>query len=159
MRENGRVVAIENDCLWVETIRQSTCNTCSAQKGCGHGMMNKIGNGRRHHIRVLLGERVATDFAIDDQVEISVPEQVLVSGALLVYLLPLVTLLAGASVIGQWWPGDFMAFIGALCGFAMGVGMVRIHAQFNRNNITMQPVLIGLAPATGYHAHQQLHPS
>lgn len=145
IKETGRVVAIDADCLWVETIRQSTCNSCSAQKGCGYGVMNKTLNVKRHHLRVLLGDCPATDFSIDDQVEISIPEQVLVTGALLVYLLPLITLLLGSLLVSQWWAGDLVAFLGALAGFILGLGIVKVHSQIYRNNRALQPILMGIA--------------
>ncbi len=142
--ESGRVVAIESDCLWVETIRQSTCNSCSAQKGCGHGMLNKMGGGRPHHLRVLLRDKLASDFAIGDEVDLSIAEQVLVSSALIVYLLPLISLLLGAMVASYGWPGsDLASFGGAIVGFITGFAMVKYHALASRNNLALQPVIIG----------------
>ncbi len=152
IKETGRVVAIEPDCLWVETIRQSTCNSCSAQKGCGHGMLNKVASGRRNHMRVLLRDQPASNFAIDDDVDISIPEQVLVTGAMLVYLLPLATLLLGTILASRFWQGDVPAFLGAVVGFIMGLGAVKYHAVINRDNQDLQPVVLskshndGIAP-------------
>ncbi|MGK0499124.1 MAG: sigma-E factor negative regulatory protein RseC [Oceanicoccus sp.] len=143
--ETGRVVAIEADGLWVETIRSSTCNSCSVQKGCGHSMLNKVGDGKRHHMRVMLGALAASDFTVDDEVKVCIPEQVLVSAALLVYLLPLLSLLAGASLISIWWSGDVAALLGAVMGFALGLGLVRLHAWRNRNNQSLQPWIMPAA--------------
>ena len=142
IKETGRVVAIEHDCLWVETIRQSTCNSCSAQKGCGHGMLNKVAPGRLNHMRVLLRDQPASHFAIDDQVDVSIPEQVLVTGAMLVYLLPLITLLLGTILASQVWQGDLPAFLGAVAGFIVGLGVVKYHATINHNNMDLQPVVL-----------------
>lgn len=142
IKEIGRVVAIESDCLWVETIRQSTCNSCSAQKGCGHGMLNKVAPGRLNHMRVLLRDQPAGNFAIDDEVDISIPEQVLVTGAMLVYLLPLITLLLGTILTSQLWQGDLPAFCGAVGGFITGLGVVKYHAAINHNNMDLQPVVL-----------------
>ena len=44
--ERGRVVAIEADAVWVETIRRSTCAGCSARSGCGHGVLARASGGR-----------------------------------------------------------------------------------------------------------------
>lgn len=142
IKETGRVVAIESGCLWVETIRQSTCNSCSAQKGCGHGMLNKVAPGRLNHMRVLLRDQPAGNFAIDDEVDISIPEQVLVTGAMLVYLLPLITLLLGTILTSQLWQGDLPAFLGAIGGFITGLGVVKYHAVINHNNMDLQPVVL-----------------
>ena len=142
LTEPGRVVAVESDSLWVETIRQSTCNSCSAQKGCGHGMLNKVGSGRRNHLRVLLQGQSAADFAVDDEVVISIPEQVLVSGALLVYLLPLALMLAGALLFSRFWQGDIAAVAGASLGFVLGFAVVKYHGWRNRDNRDLQPVVM-----------------
>lgn len=139
--ETGRVVAIEPDSLWVETIRRSTCNSCSAQKACGHGLMNKLDSGRQHHVRALLDGQSADSFKVDDEVEISIPEQVLVSGALVVYVLPLLSMLAGAVVTAEFLPGDVAAFAGSVVGFCIGLALVRYHAQLTRNHRQLQPLV------------------
>ena len=74
LTETGRVVAVDADGVWVETIRQSTCGSCAAQKGCGHGLMNRISDGHRSLIRALPGRLSAGDCQVDDQVRISMPE-------------------------------------------------------------------------------------
>ena len=75
--ETGRVVAIERDGRWVETIRQSTCGSCAARKGCGHGLLNRYAYGKRGYIKVLPGATGIVDCAVNDQVRISIPEEVL----------------------------------------------------------------------------------
>lgn len=159
INESGRVVAIEPDCLWVETIRQSSCGSCSAQKGCGHGILNQSSAGRRSHLRVLLRELPASDFSIDDEVDISIPERVLVMGALLVYILPLLTMLAAAMLVSQWWPGDVAAFIAAVLGFVMGLGLVKYHAVSHRNDLGLQPVVMAKHTNTTNIPVQQVHPA
>ena len=39
LTETGRVVAVDDDGLWVETVRRSTCNACGVRQGCGHGLL------------------------------------------------------------------------------------------------------------------------
>ena len=158
IKESGRVVAIESDCLWVETIRQSTCGSCSAQKGCGHGILNQVASGRRTHLRVLLRDLPASDFAIDDEVNISIPEQVLVMGALLVYLLPLLTMLAAATLVSQWWAGDVPTFIAAVLGFIAGIGLVKYHAVKHCDDPDLQPVVMAKRPEADVNSVQVLHP-
>jgi sigma-E factor negative regulatory protein RseC len=146
IKEFGRVVAVEADCLWVETVRKTTCNSCSVQKGCGHGLLNKYSAGRTHHVRALLGELPASDFAVDDQVELGIPEQLLVNGALLVYLMPLLCMLAGAMVISHWWPGDVAAFAGATVGLLVGFALLKYHSLKSRDNARFQPLVLAKKP-------------
>ena len=141
--EYGSVVAVESEYLWVETVRQSSCNSCSAQKACGHGLLNKRSGGQCHRIRVLLtAVQQRHSFAIGDEVDLAIPERALVQGALIVYLLPLFSLLAGAVLVSQWWPDDVAAAIGASLGFAVGIAGVRLHAAINRDNQDFQPAVL-----------------
>lgn len=142
--ETGRVVAVEPDGLWVETIRKSTCGTCAAQKGCGHGLLNRISDGKRGYIRVLPGSRGPADCNVDDQVRISIPEEVILRGSVIVYMLPLFCMLAGAAAAVAVLPGvqDVLAALGAAAGFALGFALVRWHAWRHRNDHSLQPTLL-----------------
>ena len=70
--ETGTVVSKNQDSLMVETIQQTTCDSCSAQKGCGHTALAKL-TGTKNEIRVLPGDfcigrevvRMA-DFVLDE---------------------------------------------------------------------------------------------
>ncbi|MCP4467270.1 MAG: SoxR reducing system RseC family protein, partial [Halieaceae bacterium] len=127
LTENGRVVAVEADGLWVETVRKSTCGACSAQKGCGHGILNRMTDGKRGYIRVLPGDQSIQDYRVDDEVRFSIPEEVILRGSLVAYLVPIVGLLLGASAASAGLPqmGDAGALLGAVGGFLVGLGFVR----------------------------------
>ena len=142
--ETGRVVAVEQDSLWVETIRQSTCGSCAARKGCGHGLLNRYADGRRGYIRVLPDDSGNMDCAVDDQVRISIPEEVILRGSLVVYILPLLCTLGGAllgaSLVDSG--SDLLTVLGAFAGFAVGFGLVRWHAARHRNDPSLQPTFL-----------------
>lgn len=144
--ESGRVVAVESDSLWVETIRRSTCGSCVAQKGCGHGLMNSIGAGRRSYVRVLPGKVSLQQCAVDDEVQIAIPEEVLLRGSCTVYLMPLCAMLLGAAGFAQLSPGgsDGLAAAGAVVGLALGMGAVRWHARRHRDDPRLQPTLVAV---------------
>ncbi len=146
LTESGRVVGIEPDGLWVETIRRSTCGSCAAQKGCGHGLLNRVSEGKRGYIRVLPGEHPIDHYRIDDQVQISIPEEVILRGSIIAYVLPLLTLLAGALAAVNWLPGseDLLAACGAVVGLALGYALVRWHGVRHRRDPAFQPVLRGV---------------
>jgi sigma-E factor negative regulatory protein RseC len=146
MLETGRVVAVESDGVWVETIRKTTCGSCAAQKGCGHGMMNRISEGRRSLIRALPGKVLPADCNVDDEVSISIPEEVILRGSLLVYILPLVAMLLGAWAGAAVLPlgEDAAGGLGAIIGFALGFALVRWHAHLHRNDRSLQPILVAV---------------
>ncbi|MBA6412541.1 SoxR reducing system RseC family protein [Parahaliea sp. F7430] len=147
--ESGEVVAVDADALWVETLRQSTCGTCSAQKGCGHGLLNRVGSGRRHYIRVLPGDIALQDCRIGDQVSFAIPESVILRGSLVVYVLPLLSML-GAAVLGAWLfsaQQDLAALLGAVMGFVLGAVVVRWHAARHQDDVSFQPTLVKRQPS------------
>ena len=144
LRETGRVVAVEASSVWVETIRKSTCGSCAANKGCGHGLLERYASGRRGLVRVLAGQRLApSDCRIDDQVIIEIPEEIVLRGSLVVYALPLLVLLAGAALPAlAGAPGDGPAMLGAAAGLAVGLALVRLHSWRHRNDRRLQPALL-----------------
>lgn len=150
--ETGRVVAVEADGVWVETIRKTTCGSCAVQKGCGHGMINRISEGRRSLIRALPGKLLPADCVVDDEVSISIPEEVILRGSLVVYIMPLLLMLLGATagaaltVANQ----DLGGAVGSIAGFALGFALVRWHARLHRDDSELQPVLVAVVAR---HAH------
>jgi len=155
--ETGRVVAVEaaGGALWVETIRQSTCGSCAANKGCGHGLLNRIADGRTGYVRVLSGRVAAGDCTIDDQVRISIPEQVILRGSLLVYMVPLLCMLGGAAFANGLLaaPSELTAAAGAAVGLLLGFALVRWHAWRHRQDRALQPTLLEVLPRTMTVAH------
>jgi len=144
LTETGRVVGIESDGIWIETIRRSTCGTCSAQKGCGHGLLNRISEGKRGYVRALPGDQSVGDYKVDDQVLISIPEEVILRGSFIAYILPLLSMLAGAMAATYFFTGqpDVLAVVGAAGGLAVGFALVRWHGIYHRQDPAFQPVLL-----------------
>ena len=100
LTETGRVVAIETDTVWVETIRTSTCGRCAARSGCGHGVLARA-TGAKGLIRVRATDALrASDCRIHDEVTIELPESAILQGSALMYLLPLLLGIAG-SMLGD----------------------------------------------------------
>lgn len=144
--ETAHVVAVESDSVWVETISRSTCGSCAAQAGCGHSLLSRIAAGRRNYIRAFSGPLDATDCSVDDHVRISIPEQVIVRGSLLVYMVPLILMLSGAALVSNLTASgaDILALVGAVLGFSFGVVLVRVHAWYHRSDKSLHPTLVEL---------------
>ncbi len=142
--ETGRVVAVESDAVWVETIRKTTCGSCAVQKGCGHGLLNRISEGRRSLIRALPGGISPQDCRVDDEVSISIPEEVILRGSMVVYILPLLLMLAGAALGSTMLSAnvDLGSALGAVIGIAAGFALVRLHAHRHRDDKNLQPTLV-----------------
>ncbi|MGD8176945.1 SoxR reducing system RseC family protein [Marinimicrobium sp. ARAG 43.8] len=139
--ETGRIVAVENEGLWVETIQRSTCGSCAAEKGCGQSLMSKL-LGHSSYLWVVLEGRDASDYRIGEEVSIGVPETVVVRGSLFVYLVPLLAMVAGSGLAQHLWGSDGLSAIGAVLGLVAGGALVRWRAYQTRYDRRLQPVLL-----------------
>lgn len=139
--ETGRIVAIEPDGLWVETIQRSTCGSCAAEKGCGQSLMARL-MGHTSYLWVLLEGRDSADYRLDQEIQIGVPETVVVKGSLFVYMTPLLGMLGGAGLAQHLWGSDGYSALGALVGLLAGGVLVRWRAHQTRYDRRLQPVLL-----------------
>ena len=139
IEEQGRVVALEPGAVWVETLRKSTCSSCSANAACGQGLMDRLGVGRqRGYVRALSQMQLA----VGDTVIIGVREDLLVRSSLLVYLLPLLGLLAAALLANGLGLSEPLVILCGLLGLSVTWLMVRWRAARVAENPFLQPVVL-----------------
>ena len=122
--ETGRIVAIDDDGLWVQTIRKSACASCSAQKGCGQAVLSKLGR-EPGYIKVSLNGDSADSYQLDQFVQVGIGEAVLVKSTLLIYLLPLVLMLVGILISSSWFSQEWQALLGGIVGLVGGGAITR----------------------------------
>jgi sigma-E factor negative regulatory protein RseC len=143
--ETGTVVAVEPEGLWVETIQKSACEVCVAEKGCGQKFLSRLA-GKTTSIRVLLDNQPPQKFSVGQSVTIGIPEDVIVLGSMLVYLLPIFGTVLGSALIGIYGGGgDLHSIGGALAGLVAGGWLVRLHSKRLRNDLRFNPVLVDAA--------------
>jgi sigma-E factor negative regulatory protein RseC len=110
--------------------------------------MNQVSDGQRGLVRALPGRISPSDCHLDDEVEISIPEEVILSGSLVVYIMPLVAMLAGAGAAARFAGGDVASALGAAGGLVLGLLLVRWHAHRHRNDQRLQPQLMAVVSRT-----------
>lgn len=145
IEQEGRVVAVEADAVWVETLRRGTCASCSARAGCGQGLMNSLGVGeRRGHVRALTDLHLR----VGDTVAIGVQEEVLLSGSIQVYLLPLLGLFAMALLADRLGAAEPWVILSGLAGL-FGTGIyIRRRSLRTADDPALQPVVLRACPTT-----------
>ena len=120
--ETGRVVALEGAAVWVETIRSSACGSCAARSGCGHRTLAGVLTSDKGLVRARESDSLkAADCSVNDRVEISIPRSTLSVGALMLYVVPLMSgialaLLIGAESDARAATGCFVGLLGAFAG-------------------------------------------
>ncbi|HAJ93100.1 MAG TPA: Fis family transcriptional regulator [Gammaproteobacteria bacterium] len=144
IEESGRVVAVEGDFAWIETVRKSACGGCAVRKGCGTSAIAKMFGQRRMQLQVL--NRIHA--RVGDTVVVGISESGLVRGSLAVYAAPLVGLFAGAlagHLAAQWLlvsGSDLLAIGGGLAGFSAALFWLRRFSRTTAKNVAYQPVVL-----------------
>lgn len=141
IHEKGRIVAIEPEGVWVETIQRSTCQSCSAEKGCGQSMIAKL-SGHTSYIWVLLQGRDSNHYQVGEEIEIGVPEAVVVNGSLFAYLVPLLTMLLACGLAHKQFAHEGITILSAFVGLFLGALVVRWRSNRTRFDSRLQPVLM-----------------
>jgi sigma-E factor negative regulatory protein RseC len=141
LKEVGRVAAIDHDALWVETIQRSTCGSCAAKKGCGQSLLTHLG-ATPVYLRVLLAGRPSTAYQVNDTVTIGIPDEIVVRGSLLIYLLPLILMLVFVGVAHTYLNNEIVSISAGFLGFIGGGLLVKWHAYHYRNDVSHQPFIV-----------------
>ncbi|ODS23014.1 transcriptional regulator [Candidatus Endobugula sertula] len=145
LKETGRIVAMESDALWVETIQQSTCNSCVAKQGCGQSLLSKVGI-KSTYIRVLLFGKDRQDYKVGQLVTIGIPNDVVVKSSLFVYLVPLLLMIAFSGFAHTYIENEFISIGAGLFGLLVGGLLIRYYTYKATNDPRIQPVLIDNGP-------------
>src|SRR5690606_14079396 len=139
--ETGRIVYIEAEGVWVETIRQSACGSCKAEKGCGQKLLNAL-DGHSAYIWVLLDGRDPAQYALGDEIQIGIPEEVVAKGSLLVYMVPVITLVAMTAWAHNQFNQEGITTLAGFAGLLLGGLFVRWRSWRTRFDRNLQPVLV-----------------
>ncbi len=118
------VVAVEGPYALVASERQSACGQCSAKAGCGTAALARV-LGRRN-VQLRARNPVAAD--VGEQVTVGIDERVLLRGALLLYGLPLVGMMAAAALGLAWW-GEAASILAGALGLAAGFLAARFRGR------------------------------
>jgi len=146
LKETGRVVAVESNFVWVETIPSSLCGKCAARKGCGQGVLASI-TGHRGLVRALESPSLqASDCSVNDEVEIELPESSVLKGSMLVYLAPLLFAIAAVLLAQSF--GE-LAIVGAfVAGLGCGFAAVRLAPRWLGGVEAFEPRLASVVTGT-----------
>ena len=123
----AHVHAIDQTTVWLDTIRLSTCNSCSMKSGCGQRLMNQATDCKRSRIELPLPQDMALN--VGDEVVLGIPHKAFIKASLLTFAMPLMIMLAFAS-LAQWGAlSEPAAVVAALLGLGLGLLLLRWYSQ------------------------------
>lgn len=139
IEQTATVLSSDDSHAVVEVGRQSSCSSCSA-KGCGTGTLaNLFGNKA---IQLQIDNPLHAQAG--DEVVIGIREQALIKGSLLVYILPLLSMMLGGLVGGTVvdTANEAPTLIGAVAGLAIGLLWLRHLTRNLRYNAEFSAVML-----------------
>jgi sigma-E factor negative regulatory protein RseC len=139
--ETGRIVSLEAEGVWVETIQKTACGSCKAEKGCGQSLLSKL-DGHTAYIWVLLDGRDSAQYRVGDEIQIGIPEEVVAKGSLLVYLVPVISLVVLTALAHNYFAHELLTTLAGFTGLILGGFIVRWHSWRTRFDRELQPVLV-----------------
>jgi sigma-E factor negative regulatory protein RseC len=147
IEETARVVNVEPGYAWVETMRQSSCGSCSARGGCGTSVLGKVLGQRSVRVRAV--DKVGA--AVGEEVVVGLDDAALLRGSLAVYMLPLIALIAGAliaeTIAPQWGLGEGFVMFAGIAGLALGFLWLRLFSRRVVTDLRYQAVILRRTPA------------
>lgn len=145
IREWTTVASWQQGVAILNCEQRSGCGSCDAKKSCGTAVLSKLGPQIHHQLQV----SIAQPLEPGQKVEIGIAEKSILSSALLVYMTPLVGLMAGGA-IGQFGlASDVGAAIGGVVGALLGFTIAKLGAKKLSSHGDYHPVVlqIGLPPS------------
>lgn len=121
------VIQVEGKDASVQPLSTGGCGHCDSDGGCGSGTLTKMFcSNKPRHFKV----RNEAHAKVGDEVQVSVPDGVLLRGAMKMYMLPLILLLvggfAGVSLAADVAGRDAYAAAGAVAGLLLGFVLARL---------------------------------
>lgn len=141
MREWATVVSWNNGIATLHSEIKISCSSCSARKGCGSHMLDKLGPKNAHVMKVASAEPLAAG----QRIELGIAEKSLLSSALLVYMTPLVGLFIVAGLFQALFHTDIAAVSGALLGGVGGFILAKGISTYLGKSASFQPVILSVA--------------
>ena len=138
--ETGKVVAERGGTVWVQTQSKTGCSSCKVSSTCGSGIVNKAFS----HKVFVTPLKNTINAHINDEVEVGIPEDLVLKASLVVYLLPLICLMLALAISSLLLPdlSEVGSILSATIGLALGFVGVRWFAKQKSQQQQLEPVLL-----------------
>lgn len=124
----------------IEVVRKTACGLCGKTRGCGNAVWGKI----FAHKTTSFKAQNTIDAKVGQSVIVGIDESALMKSALLIYMVPLATMLIGAILVSLVSSSDVAAMLGAVAGVIIGYFWVKAHTTVRAYYQSHQPKILRL---------------
>ena len=129
----------ETGLVWVKCQSQSACGACSAREACGTASLSELNGKRGEHIFTL---ETIMPLRAGQMVEIGLEEKSMLFSALLMYIVPLFTLLVATLLSNYISENELIRAILIFMLTALSFVMVKRYTRKLDQQTEFQPVLL-----------------
>jgi len=104
-------------------VRKTACGLCGKTRGCGNAIWGKI---FAHKVTSFKAQN-NINAKVGQGVIVGIDESALMKSALLIYIVPLVTMFIGAILVSLVFSTNLAAMLGAVAGMLLGYFWVKAH--------------------------------
>lgn len=143
--ETAVVKSITGDQLTVQCESHSACNHCHTSAECGTGTIAKAFPQRSHQFVVTGTAQVS----VGDKIEVGLREKNIITSAMLVYLLPLFTMLT-SIVLAQLlttflqYDNELFVILSAFTGVFLGFKLTKVFSANYEQRFDFKPKMVGV---------------
>lgn len=141
LKESAVVVSYdaETGLARVKCQSQSACGACSARNACGTASLNELNGKRGEHVFIL---ETITPLHIGQRVEIGLEEKSMLFSALLMYIVPLFTLLAATLLSTYLTESELIRAAVIVFATALAFWAIRKYTRKLGQQSEFQPTLL-----------------
>lgn len=136
IEQKATVIRSDESTIWLQAERQSTCDKCKVKKGCGTGLLSEHVGRRFSTIAVPKHQPVEPG----QQMNVSIPEDALLHGAFMMYLLPILFMFAGAGFSRYMFGNELLEIIAGMAGLMVGFYWVKSRLKNQKIAIETQMI-------------------
>lgn len=148
IEERARVLKLKGDVAFIEMQRQNACGSCQLSGGCGVGSLGRL-LGKREQVYSIPNQQ---NLQTGDLIVIGMPDRSFLVASLMMYVLPLFTLLASGLVAQLLFhASDNVTAVFSLLGLGLGL-FITIRLAASKFARRFQPRFMRreLATQSGY---------
>lgn len=139
LTERAIVIAYHQGKATVKCQSKNACSQCTAKNTCGTSALSELTGKSPEHIFIV---NSLIPLKIGQIVELGLQESSLISTALLLYIIPLMTLLSATLIANQIFSQELWGAIFILFCTALSFVLIHSHSKKWQHKKAFQPILL-----------------
>lgn len=132
------IIGRQGNVYQLQTQRQSSCNACASKSGCGTSTLsNYMGNKP-----IVFEVTDSLEFQPGDRVEVAIPENGVLWGSFMIYILPLLSFMLGYVIGEHVFAMSDLSLLLALLSLAGSFMFVRSYINKANQDGKFYPVIL-----------------